>query len=175
QAPKLSWSLPEGFTAGDIRWPAPKVEDGLLDNKSFYYAGSPTYLVEITPPASLPSGSIAELKASATWQICRPGECLDESASFTLTLPVKESAEADPTQAALFAEARALLPAPADGWKIEASNAGANVMLRLTPPAAMAPPADLDFFPADPFVASISEGSSVSRDSDGRWVLTLKR
>ncbi len=171
---KIDWTLPAGFEAGPIQWPAPKVEVGLLENQSFYYSGSPVFLVEITPPATLEAGGMAEIKASATWQICKTGQCLDEAGDFTLTLPVKAAAEIDAAQAPLFTEARSRLPAPAEGWEIRATNAGSEVTLHLTPPPGLNLPDDLDFIPAAPFLASISEGSTVNREG-GDWILTLKR
>ncbi len=174
QALKIDWSLPEGFVAGPIQWPAPKVEVGLLENQSFYYSGSPVFLIEIAPPASLEAGGVAEIKASATWQICKTGQCLDEAGTFTLTLPVKAGAEIDAAQAPLFTEARSRLPAPAEGWKIRAANAGSEVILHLTPPSGLKLPDDLDFIPAAPFLASISEGSTVNQER-GDWIFTLKR
>ncbi len=171
---KIQWVLPEGFSAGPIQWPSPKVETGLLDNKSFYYSGSPVFLIEITPPASLEVGTVAEIKASATWQICKTGQCLDEAESFSLSLPVKQAAEADASQNSLFESARASLPMKQDSWKFTATNDGANVILTVTPASGCTLPADADFIPAAPFLASVSEGSSVKQEGDD-WVFTLKR
>jgi DsbC/DsbD-like thiol-disulfide interchange protein/cytochrome c biogenesis protein CcdA len=174
QSLKIQWVLPEGFNAGPIQWPAPKVETGLLENKSFYYSGSPVFLVEITPPASLATGTVAAIKASATWQICKTGQCLDEAGTFSLALPVKEAAEVDAAQTELFASARASHPMVSGEWKFKATNAGDTVLLTVTPGSGCILPADVDFIPAAPFLASVSEGSSVTKDGDN-WVFSLKR
>jgi DsbC/DsbD-like thiol-disulfide interchange protein/cytochrome c biogenesis protein CcdA len=174
KALEIEWVLPEGFSAGAIQWPAPKVETGLLENKSFYYSGSPVFLIDITPPASLATGSVAAIKASATWQICKTGQCLDEAGTFSLALPVKESAETDAAQTELFASARASHPMAMDDWKFKATNAGGTVILTVTPGSGCTVPDDVDFIPAAPFLASISEGSSVTKEG-ADWVFTLKR
>lgn len=174
QSLKIDWVLPEGFSAGPIQWPAPRVETGLLDNKSFYYSGSPTFMVEISPPPSLAKDSVAEIKASATWQICKTGQCLDEAGSFTLSLPVKENAEVDASQTALFEAGRAAAPMKAEGWEFKATNDGTDVRFTVTPAFGCSLPDDVDFIPAAPFLASVSEGSTVKKEGNG-WVFTLKR
>jgi thiol:disulfide interchange protein len=174
QGLKIEWVLPEGFSAGPIQWPAPKVEVGLLENQSFYFSGSPVFMVEITPPATLAKDSVAEIKASATWQICKTGQCLDEAGSFTLSLPVKDSAEVDASQTALFEAARAAAPIKAEGWEFKATNDGANVLLTVTPASGCTLPDGVDFIPAAPFLASVSEDSTVKKEGDS-WVFTLKR
>lgn len=174
QGLKIEWVLPEGFSAGPIQWPSPKVEVGLLENQSFYFSGSPVFMVEITPPATLAKDSVTEIKASATWQICKTGQCLDEAGSFTLSLPVKDSADMDASQTALFEAARAAAPMKAEGWEFKATNDGANVLLTVTPASGCTLPDGVDFIPAAPFLASVSEGSTVKKEGDA-WVFTLKR
>lgn len=170
----LQWTLPEGFTAGPIQWPTPHVIDGAF-GKSFSYSGTPVLLVDITPPATLAAGTEVTLKAEAAWQICTDSGCENETASFTLVLPVKAAAEPDPAQTAVFTAARAELPKPATGWTVKAENDGPQVKLRLTPPGKFTPPADLDFIPAQPFIGSLSSGGSIAVQEGGEWVLTLKR
>ncbi len=173
QSITLSWTLPEGFTAGPIQWPTPHVIDGAF-GKSFSYSGTPVLLVDITPPATVTAGTSVTIKADAAWQICTDSGCENEKASFTLELPVKASAETDAAQSAVFSAARAELPKPATGWKVTAENAGPLVKLRLTPPGNFTPPADLDFIPSKPFIGSLSSGGTITQEG-GDWVLTLKR
>ncbi len=173
QSITLKWTLPDGFTAGPIQWPVPHVIDGAF-GKSFSYSGTPILLVDITPPATLQAGTTVTVKADAAWQICTDSGCENETASFTLELPVKAAAETDPAQSGVFAAARAELPKPATGWTAKAENAGPLVKLRLTPPGNLSPPADLDFIPSRPFIGSLSSGGSIAQEG-GDWVLTLKR
>ncbi len=98
--PEIEWTLPEGATAEPIQWPVPEVKDGYF-GKSFIYPGSPVFLVEITPPSSLSAGDTFTLSADAEWQICKTS-CINESANFTLSLPVSERSSRDPDQSELF-------------------------------------------------------------------------
>ena len=170
--PSINWKLPEGFSAGPIQWPTPEVTEGAL-GKGFSYHGSPLFMVELTPPATLEIDAGLTIKADANWQICKPGDCKTESAKLSLSLPVKAEAEIDAQRASLFAEARANLPAKADGWGFIAEN-GPELILRVTPPAGTPFPAQLDFIPAAKFLASVSQGSTVAQQGD-QWVFTLKR
>jgi thiol:disulfide interchange protein/DsbC/DsbD-like thiol-disulfide interchange protein len=163
ESPAIKWTLPEGFTAGAIQWPVPEVKDGFF-GKSFVYTDSPVFLVDVTAPANLDAGNTVTLTANATWQICEES-CLDEKKSFTLTLPVKPTAEKDPANADLFAKARASQAAEAKGWKFSATSDGGDILLRAEPAAPLAT-LPTDFVPDQPFVMSVSSGGSITRDGD---------
>ncbi len=169
--PSIKWTLPEGFTAGQIQWPAPQVKDGFF-GKSFVYPGSPVFLSDITAPASLAVGQTVTLTADATWQICKES-CLNEKKSFMLKLPVTAAPEKDTAAAGLFLEARATQPQKAADWKFTASPASAEILLRVEPAGALAD-APEDFVPDQPFVLSASSGGSITRDGDA-WAIRLKR
>jgi len=169
--PVLTWTLPEGFTAGPIQWPVPEVKDGVF-GKSFVYPGSPAFLIEITPPATLKSGESITLAATANWQICQQ-TCRDESAKFSLNLPVADNASPDPAQAGLFTEARAKQPAPSKSLTFQWQAGPGNIRLKVSP-APAADPNGLDFIPDQPFARPLSEGGSFAREGDA-WVLTLKQ
>src|ERR1700679_1114058 len=85
----LKWTLPAGWTAGDILWPAPMV---LTDTRGNVigngYDGDLLLPVVLTPPADLKAGTSAEIKADADWLMCQD-ECVPGSAKLSLTLPVK--------------------------------------------------------------------------------------
>jgi thiol:disulfide interchange protein len=103
----IDWTLPDGFSAGDIHWPVP--ERFVLGPVANYgYAGSANLLVPITTPAALdPAGAVhlaAEVKYLACSEICIPGE-----AKLALDLPAGSGAP-DPLQATRFAAARGELP-----------------------------------------------------------------
>jgi thiol:disulfide interchange protein len=112
QATKLVWTLPPGFTAGDIVWTTPhRFELPPLVN--YGYAKHAVHLVQITAPKSLASGAPATLSAKAGWLVCSD-ICVPESAELQLKLPVGSGAGAiDPTDAPLFAAARSEVPSAA--------------------------------------------------------------
>jgi DsbC/DsbD-like thiol-disulfide interchange protein len=121
QATTLAWTLPPGFTAGDIVWTAPHRFD-LPPLVNYGYAGHAVHLVKITAPRELKSGSVALLQAKAGWLVCSD-VCIPEDAQLQLKLPTSASAAAvDPKDAALFTAARSDLPNPqpaATGARIE--------------------------------------------------------
>jgi thiol:disulfide interchange protein DsbD len=108
----LAWTLPAGFTAGDIVWTTPHrfVIDPLVN---YGYAKHAVHLVAITAPRDLAvSASPLALKAKASWLVCAD-VCIPESADLELKLPVKTAAGIDPSTAPLFSAARADLPTAA--------------------------------------------------------------
>jgi thiol:disulfide interchange protein DsbD len=167
----IKWTLPEGFSAGPIQWPAPEVKDGFF-GKSFIYSGSPVFLTEITAPASLTVGQTVTLNADAAWQICKES-CINERKAFTLMLPVTSASEKDSAATGLFEKARASQPLKMAHWKFTASPAGADILLRVEPAGTFAAN-PVDFVPDQPFVKSASSGGSITRDGDS-WLIRLKR
>jgi thiol:disulfide interchange protein/DsbC/DsbD-like thiol-disulfide interchange protein len=109
QATKLTWQLPQGFTAGDIVWTTPhRFEIPPLVN--YGYAKHAVHLVNVTAPKDLPVGTPVVLSAKASWLVCSD-VCIPEEASLQLKLPVgAQPGAADPADAALFAAARGELP-----------------------------------------------------------------
>jgi thiol:disulfide interchange protein/DsbC/DsbD-like thiol-disulfide interchange protein len=82
---KLTWKLPDGFTASQINWPIPEaIPVGPLTN--FGYSDEVLLPVTITPPASLAATSIT-LEAKAEWLVCEK-ICIPEEKTVSLTLPV---------------------------------------------------------------------------------------
>jgi DsbC/DsbD-like thiol-disulfide interchange protein/cytochrome c biogenesis protein CcdA len=169
--PEIKWTLPEGFAAGPIQWPVPEVKEGFF-GKSFIYSGNPLLLIDLSAPASIKAGETVTLTADATWQICQE-TCVNENASFKLTLPVAATSETNPENAKLFGSARARIPTIATGWDIGAAPEGESVVLRLKPPGAV-DGEPTDFIPDQPFVKSVSNGGTIRRDGEV-WEIRLPR
>lgn len=171
QSPELTWTLPDGFSAGPIQWPTPEVKDGFF-GKSFVHSGSPVFLTDITAPATLAAGQSVTLTAHATWQICEES-CVNETKTLTLTLPVGRVLEKDLGNAALFEKARASQPAKPADWKISAQSDGGSILLCIEPASPLAG-APTDFIPDQPFIKAASDGGSITRDGDA-WMIRLQR
>ncbi len=167
--PTIGWKLPEGAKAGAIQWPVPDVKEG-FGGKSFIYAGSPVFLLEITPPMSLSPGDHFSITATANWQICERS-CIDESADFALNLPVSSAAELDPEQAELFRNARAALPSGKAETSAQTPDSGPDA-IKLTIKGLSTVPTE--FIPDQPYIKSLSEGGKASL-IDGDSVLLLQR
>lgn len=113
EATTLTWTLPAGWRAGEIQWPAPHaVPFAMLVN--FGYEGEVLFPVELTVPADARPGSSVMLTAEAYWLVCSD-ICIPEDATLTLTVPVAAQGRDDPQWAARIAEAVANLPRRQDG------------------------------------------------------------
>lgn len=108
---KYTWNLPTGLSAGEIEWPWPERHriEHLLN---YGYSGQHLLPVTITPDADL-SGDEVTLELEADWLICKI-ECIPGSATFSLTLPVKNDEPAPSRFSARFEETAARTPIPVD-------------------------------------------------------------
>lgn len=160
----IDWELPPGFTAGDIQWPTPAVKEGYF-GKSFIYSGNPVFLVDLKAPSSLSAGESVTLTANASWQICKES-CINEERAFTLTLPAGTTLETDPAHAPLFAKARAALPSAKPAITVSPEVGDDTITLRIRGLGETAK-TFTDFIPDQPFVASVSAGSTLEAVEDG--------
>jgi len=131
-ATRIVWTLPPGWTAGDIVWPTPEKSrvGPLLD---FAYTGEVLLPVPINVPADAKVGSVVTLKAAAAFLVCEQ-VCVPEDAVVTLTLPVVAGAPAaDPKWGAKVAETLARAPKPA-GLKAVFALQGGVLKLAVTGP-----------------------------------------
>lgn len=98
-ATTLAWTLPQGFSAGEIDWPPfTKDKEGTLNVN--IYPGKVLLPVTITPPTDI-RGTIP-LKVKAEWLVCKD-ICIPESVELQLMLPVTAT-PVDSPSAALFKE-----------------------------------------------------------------------
>ena len=176
-ATSLKWTLPAGWTAGDIQWPAPNVlKDKAGNVVGTGYEGELFLPVTLTPPATLAPGSTVELNAAADWLMCEE-ICVPGSATVSLTLTV--SAAAPKSDAAWGEKIRATvagLPRADAAWTVSAARAAKTVTLTVTPAAPASPaapaPANLHFF-SDDGVIAFDEPQSALPDGHGGFALTL--
>ncbi len=112
QATSLAWTLPEGVTAGEIAWPAPKkIPIGSLAN--YGYENTVLLPVPLTisstfKPSFLSNEMVVKLKAA--WLVCKK-ECIPQEGEFALKIPVNSSTAVNGAafDAAFKAAPRALL------------------------------------------------------------------
>jgi thiol:disulfide interchange protein DsbD len=131
-ATRIVWTLPPGWTAGDIVWPTPEKSrvGPLLD---FAYTGEVLLPVPITVPADARVGSVVTLKAAAAFLVCEQ-VCVPEDAVVTLTLPVVAGMPApDPAWGAKVADTLAKAPKSA-GLKAAFNLQGGVLKLAVTGP-----------------------------------------
>ena len=163
---EIAWTLPAGFSAGEIAWPAPeRFVLGTIGN--YGYHGSADLLVPIAAPAGLEPGSTAHLAANATWLVCSE-ICIPGEAKLALDLPIGITAPAaDPSVAARFAAVRNRLPQTAT-WQPRFRASARNLSL-FVPTAAFAgierPTAA--FYPLDGNVVDAAAEPKEERGPDG--------
>lgn len=82
-APRIKWTMPEGFNAGDMVWPAPhKIAlEGLV---SYGYEGNVNLGQIIEVPTTLPDGPLT-LTADVEILVCKD-ICIPETSTHTITL-----------------------------------------------------------------------------------------
>ena len=111
EPPRIEWSLPSGFTAGEIAWPFPeRIPAGPA--MTYGYSGEVVLPIPVTPPTALEPGARVTLRGRASWLVCEQ-TCIPEEAPIALTLAVARGAPApDPRGAPLIAAARRNVPTP---------------------------------------------------------------
>ena len=168
----LTWTLPDGFKAGDIQWPTPHVvKDGEGKITGNGYENEAYLLVEITAPATLAAGSTVKLAATAEWLMCLT-VCMPGEAKLEISLPVAAAGQADDKWAKTLADARTKLPDAATGWTVTATHDDTTATLRLAPkPGTTHQPKELHFFAADGFTDYAK--TAAVRAENGGWVLEL--
>ncbi|MFI5356795.1 MAG: protein-disulfide reductase DsbD family protein [Opitutales bacterium] len=174
-ATSLAWTLPPGFTAGDIAWPAPLVlrdRTGTVTGNG--YDGDLLLPVTLTPPATLTPGETVVLQAKADWlmcdEVCKPGE-----AALQLSLPVSSGPPAVAGElGARIDSVVAGLPQTLPAWRLTARREGKTVTLAVQPAAPGGHvPQDLHFF-ADDNLVGYELPQTVAPDGAGGFALTLQ-
>jgi thiol:disulfide interchange protein DsbD len=153
----LRWSLPAGFTAGEIAWPTPRALPlGALVN--FGYEGTLLLPVEVTVPAGF-EGTSLPVRLKAEWLVCKD-VCIPEEGEFALDIPARAATVA---QAPLFAAAQSSQPMAFDGVPQEAQVDGAGLSVRLSGLPADWQGRPVRFFPE---VAGVIDNAA---PAEGRW------
>ena len=152
---RIRWTLPEGWTAGDIQWPYPaRIAVGPLMN--FGYSDEVLLFVDVTAPADAKPGDAVTLAAHATWLVCEE-ICIPEEADLTLDLEVA-ALPGYPENAGYFAPWRERLPRPSP-WpaKFAATETGFALFVE-SPELAKAAPRAVTFFPyTDGYIKNAAE------------------
>ncbi len=109
QPPRVDWTLPGGFEAGDLQFPVPKrhVTGGAIVTNII--EGAPILPVRITPPQMIDESKVA-FSAKVRYLICQK-TCLLETAELKLEIPVAAAGDVvKPANEMLFRRARKALP-----------------------------------------------------------------
>ncbi len=171
EATRLDWTLPTGFTAGDIVWATPgRHPTGPLMN--YGYQDEVLLPVAITAPKSARPGTMVTLKAAAAFLVCAD-VCVPEDADLSLTLPVTAGApDPDTVWGPKIAKALADAPKPG-GLDAVFSVKPAGIALAVTgAPLKGADLADAYFYPYEGNLIDHARPQPIERGPDG-LTLTL--
>ena len=130
-APQAKWSLPEGVSVSDFKWPAPEaIKIATLMN--YGYERELVLPAEFTIPATAKPGETIVLAGKFDWLICQE-VCVPEAADLSLTLPVEAAPRVDEPSSAAIGASIATAPVhlaggatverTKDGFKIAAIDA----------------------------------------------------
>jgi thiol:disulfide interchange protein/DsbC/DsbD-like thiol-disulfide interchange protein len=168
---EITWTLPPGWSAGEIVWAPPtRQPTGPLMN--YGYHDQVLLPVAITAPKSARPGEAVILKAHAALLVCAD-VCVPEDADLTLTLPVVATAPpTDPTWGAKIAAALDAAP-KAGALSAAVAKQGALLKLAVTGPALKgADMAEAYFYPFAADVIDHAKPQIIERGPEG-LTLTL--
>jgi thiol:disulfide interchange protein len=166
-ATEVNWTLPAGWQAEPLLWPAPHYLEiaGLV---SYAYENQVDLPFLLRPPADAPAGPV-ELKAKVSWleceEVCVPGEA---ELDFTVSLG---ASSVDGPAATAVREAFDKLPKPRTD--ITASRQEGAILLHL--PADLGPAeASVRFFPDSPMQIDMAAAQELVKGDDGTRTLKLQ-
>lgn len=127
ESPRIEWTLPAGFTAGEFVWPSPE-RIAVGPAMSYGYSNEVVLPIPVTAPRDLVPDTRVTLRGTASWIVCEK-ICIPEEAPFALTLPTGTS-RPDPRGAPLIAAARRAAPTPSP-WAASFDATAETVTLRV--------------------------------------------
>jgi thiol:disulfide interchange protein DsbD len=139
--PRIKLTLPEGWGAGSLQWPAPERYLAAGDILDHVYHERLALLQDLTLPASAESGQAFSIGARLDWLICKDA-CVPGHRELDLTVTVGDTTTAQ-ALADRLAGVRAALPVPAprSGYSLTWHDAAVEIAV----PGAVA----LAFYPAE--------------------------
>ena len=115
QPPRVTWSLPDGFTSGELQFPVPQTHVAAGSIVTNIIEGEPTLLATVTPPSAL-DGDHVTLSGKLRYLVCKE-TCLMEKADLSVSLPIRKPGDAaKPAHETIFKAARRALPKTASKY-----------------------------------------------------------
>lgn len=152
----MRWSLPAGFSASELHFPAPHVIPfGELVTYGF---DEPILILsEVAVPAGQ-AGATVNLQGEARWVVCDDELCVPEKASLSLSLPYGDG-DLDPNTAESFAVARAKLPEVVD-WPAQFERVGESLNVSVKTPDSIAEMRDPYLFVESKYIVKYAQQSA---------------
>ena len=167
---RLDWTLPQGVTAGELRYPVPTrlMIAGIMN---YIYKGDYTQFATLKIPAGLAPGTKLPIAVRADYLICTDEICVPETENLTLNLTVGDGS-ITPERRAQFDAWRRLLPKPL-GSEAKFQVADGTLRIAIPFPASVDLWKDAYFFAQTPDAVTYSAPQSVTRDGD-TLILSVK-
>lgn len=173
-ATRIRWTLPEGVTVGELRYPAPHYI-ATPPLASYGYEDEVLMLMDAKVADSVRPGTKLALRGVADWLVCKD-VCIPAKEEVALTLAVGAEAEEDTSWVAAIARTRAALPRSLDeveGLGVRAARTeGGYILEAATPEAKRLGGEEIRFFVQDPQVLTHAAPQE-RRAEDGRITLSL--
>lgn len=157
--PSETWTLPEGFEAGELQFTAPSFVP-FMDFMSYGYDTKALFISEIKTPSEF-DGPI-RIECSVRWLVCDDSVCVPENGKVTLSIP-KGSGDKLNSWHADFETARAKQPEKVD-WKAEYVATEEAVELEIHIPDDAGDISDVWFFPAERKLINHAKPQTISID-----------
>jgi len=166
EATAIQWTLPDGWKAGEILWPAPdRLPLGPLVNYGF--SDAVLLPVPLEVPASARPGETVTLNAAVTYLVCKD-ICIPEGATLSISVPVVAATPApDGRWGEALATTIAQAPKPS-GLTATFQGSAESLRLSITGPAlAGADMADAYFYPYNGAVIDHAGQQIIERGPEG--------
>ncbi len=111
---KLKWTLPEGWHATDLPWPAVHPFKGTDGTPSEGYEGTVFLPATLIPPATAVVGSTVEIQATVDGLVCDDKTCMPFKQGAKISITVGASAVLDAANSAVFGGAPAVKEVKSD-------------------------------------------------------------
>jgi DsbC/DsbD-like thiol-disulfide interchange protein/cytochrome c biogenesis protein CcdA len=157
----INWTLPPGFEAGPIQWPAPE-HVSLLGLVNYAYEDEVLLPVEMRASASARPGDIAQFTADIYLVVCSEDTCVPEPSTASFSLPIAAQGRDDPEWTPRIAELLANLPRLDDSLTAHIT-AGEPATLSVALPGAREP----YFFPFNRDAVDYGEDQRASGGAEG--------
>ena len=157
----IEWELPEGWTAGPIRFPLPEMVLDQDGNALFAYEHEVLFPVMITPSAQ-PVPGAARIGAKVKWQVCAE-KCIIGEASLELKLP---AGTVSPANAELFTKWKPQFPRDEAPPTKDVNYEGKDKVL-VVRVGGVPNDAKVEFFPLPPadFISTFELGKKVTSET----------
>jgi thiol:disulfide interchange protein DsbD len=172
--PEIAWTLPPGWSVGDMVWPRPeRMPEGGGSIMTYGWEGEVWLPVALRAPSTARPGQDAELRARVTVLVCAD-ICVPETSELSLALPIGEGATTNGAAGQAVLRAVAEAPRPDPALKATAALEGDRLRLAFTGGPVKGTGADASyFFPDEPGVIVHAAEQAIEKGPEG-FTLTLE-